>query len=210
MIDEEIGHDPEAFQLGQHDGRPAIVRGAGARIDGKMRRVVGITSLSRHDDDAHFDGHLRVSRLHLLNVSGRIGGISVRIMGNGMGIGFPRAIAFIANFPILETAIIGFVGRSHPGRRLTGSAGAIIDGGENLSAQIGGDGHEGGIPGRVAGPMIGVRSRAARPAQGRTAGLFKQRQRLVELPRLPSQVAVFRPNWRASTVRNACPASTPK
>ena len=58
MIDEEIRRDPEAFQFGQHDGRPSIVRGARARVDGKMCRVVGITSLSR--------------------------GISVRIMRNGI------------------------------------------------------------------------------------------------------------------------------
>ena len=74
--------------------------------------------------------------------------------------------------------MIGFVGREHPGGRLAGRAGAVIDRGEHLGAQIGGDGLEGGIPGRVAGPVIVVRSRAARPAQGQATDFLQQRQRL--------------------------------
>ena len=53
-----------------------------AKTPVEMVRIVGIASFSRGNNDPHFNGHGWVSRLHLLNVSDRVGGIRVRIMRN--------------------------------------------------------------------------------------------------------------------------------
>ncbi len=177
MVDEKIRRDAEAAELRQHDGRPAIIRRLRARVDGKMAGVVAGGVFARHHHDAHLDGHAGIGRLHLLNISRRPRGIGVRIVRHGIGIHFPRAITFIAHFPILEAAVIGLVGVQHPGGRLGRRAGAVVDGGENLRAQVGGEIAEGGIAGGIAGPIIFVRSRAAGPPQGQVPRLLDHGQR---------------------------------
>ncbi len=140
------GRTPSGLHLRQHYRRPAVVGRARAGIDGEMVHVVDEASLARHDHHAHLDRHRGIRRLHGLDVRDRVRCISVGIMLDGVRVVFPGTIAFVPHFPILETAIVGFVGVKHPGRCLRRCAAAVIDSSEDLRAQIRGNVLEGRVP----------------------------------------------------------------
>src|SRR6516225_11765730 len=98
----------------------------------------------------------RISGFHLLNERDGVRRVSVRIMLDGVGIVLPVTIAFVANLPVTETAMVGLIGVPHPRSGLSRGAAAVIDGCEHLRPQICGYGLERCIPARVTGPMIGI------------------------------------------------------
>jgi len=141
-----------------------------------MSGVVGVTVLARHDHDADQDRHGGDGGFHLLDASDGVGCIRVGIMLDGVGVIFPTAVAFVADFPVFEVAMVSAVGRGNPRGGLGWRATAVIHRGENLRAEVGGEIAEASIAIRVGRPVIGVRGRAAGPAQGSDADGLEGRQ----------------------------------
>ena len=90
----------EALERGEHDRRPAVIGRAGARVDGEMVGVVAVTALAGRDHHADLDR--AINRLHQIEVIPGARGVGVGIVGHGVAVGFPGAVAFVADFPILE------------------------------------------------------------------------------------------------------------
>src|SRR5581483_7510847 len=161
MVDGEVGLNAEALECAHHDGHPAVMDLAGGEVGGGMAGVaVGVVVLAGGDDDADFDGG--VGGFHGLNVTGRAGGVSERIVRVGVAVGFPASVAFVADCPVGEL-VAGVPGMGDPGGGFGGRSGSIIDRDDGLGAEIGGDfgkGVEGSRPfprvavGSVAGPMV--------------------------------------------------------
>lgn len=134
-MNEEVRLDAQRFHCRQHDRRPAVMIHARARVVSGMRAVtVIVTLLARRNRHADFDR--RIHRLHLCEVLRRVGGVSVRIVRARVGIGFPRAVTLIADFPIFKIATIGDIRRTHPRGGFAGCAGAVIGSDDGLRAHV--------------------------------------------------------------------------
>ena len=101
MVHEEIGRHAGGSQPGEHYGRPAVVIDPFARVVGRMAGVVGVTVLTGRGHHADFDG--RIHSLHERDVIGGAQGVGIGVVRHGIAVGFPAAVTFIADFPILET-----------------------------------------------------------------------------------------------------------
>ena len=88
------------LERGEQDGRPAVIGRAGARVDGEVVGVVAGTALAGRDHDADLDR--AINRFHQIEVIPGARGVGVGIMGHGVAVGFPGAVTFVADFPILE------------------------------------------------------------------------------------------------------------
>ena len=70
-------------------------------------------------------------------------GISPSVIGSKrrvrIEIRFPRAITFVADFPVAETVMISNIRMAHPSRRFGSGSGTVVHGDKGLSADIGGD-----------------------------------------------------------------------
>src|SRR5689334_7444388 len=101
-----------------------------------VRVLIDVTVFARRNDNADFDGW--VGAFHLVVVTVKATGITPTVIDSvikvGVPISFPRAVIFIADFPIFETEVIGDVGMADPVGGFAWSAGAIIDGDERLDA----------------------------------------------------------------------------
>ena len=150
-----------------------------------MGVIIIVTVLAGRANDTDLDRG--ISGFHQGLVAGEADGVGERVVGRIIRVLFPRAIHFIADFPVLKVTMVGHVGVEHPGSGLVAAARAVVDGNEGLRTQVGGDVPEtreaagpgigrdrqssGPGDGQAAGPMILVRERAAGEPQGKDPGL---------------------------------------
>ena len=135
VMNQKVGRDVHALERGEENGRPAVIRRARARIDGRMIRVaIRVGAFSGHGYNTDFDRGIR--QPHLSDVIRGASGVSVSVVGEGVRIRFPSAVTFIADFPILEAQIVRDVGVTHPSRRFLCGAAAVIHHDECLRADV--------------------------------------------------------------------------
>src|SRR5689334_21074843 len=98
MMDEEIGSDAKILKSGELHRCPAIVSLARARIEGGVAGIVVEGIFTRDNDNPDLDRWIH--GFHKLYVIPGAGGISERVVGHGVVVGFPGSITFIADFPV--------------------------------------------------------------------------------------------------------------
>src|SRR5262249_9704347 len=106
-----------------------------------IRGFVHVAGFVGRNDNADFYGWVRAFHLVVVTVkAARIAPTVIDSVGKvGVPISFPRAIIFIADFPIFETKMIRDIGMADPGGSFTWRAGTVIDGDEGLRSDVGGD-----------------------------------------------------------------------
>src|SRR6266850_4562549 len=106
-----------------------------------VRVFIDVAVFTGRNDNADFDRW--VGGFHCVVVSEKATRITPAVIGSiekvSIPISFPRAVVFIAHFPIFETELIGHIGMADPVGGFAWGAGAVVDCDECLDADVGGD-----------------------------------------------------------------------
>src|ERR1035441_2806621 len=100
MMDGEVRSHVEALERSEHNRRPAVIGRTGAGIDREVIGVVAVTALAGRDHYTDLDR--AVNGLHQVEAIPGARGVGVGVMGHGVAVGFPGAVTFVADFPVLE------------------------------------------------------------------------------------------------------------
>ena len=100
MVDGEVRHRPEALKRGEDHRRPAVIGRAGPRVDREMVGVVAGAGFAGRDH--HPDLDRGINRSHQMDIIPGARSVSVGVVRHGVAVGFPGAVALVADFPISE------------------------------------------------------------------------------------------------------------